>query len=291
VLSAVLKRKDSILTHRSAFDQAYVFRPRRVTGLEIRRISRNPAPKVRGSASAVYRVRFNWISVASGLRPRRQCSCPHVGHLQACGGDRPEALSGETSADRAAVFFLPGNARRRDAPAASVPISALRLHCCSKMSGNAVRGDDDPPDLTQRLLRLPPPSEEVARIPLLGLSLSRFGFRAGVRQQPNTQPRARFSPDRAPKYYRRYRYRHLFQLSNNRGVMDIPLPPAHPELVNIAATGALLAGSQRRRCAGERNRRPDRIASAGKNVVAPPLIVPGTNCVQRRSGRSICLSP
>ena len=98
VLSDVLKRKD-IYTFfsRSAFDKAYVYQAQgRVTGLEISEDLTYIRAKVRGSASAPYRVGIQLDFSSDRLVDLDgECSCPMALNCKHVAATVLEALSGK----------------------------------------------------------------------------------------------------------------------------------------------------------------------------------------------------
>ena len=148
--------------------------------------------------------------------------------------------------------------------------------------GNAVRGNDYPPDLTQRLLYCLQPAEAVARMPLLGVSLISVRLlKSGEFGGSYTQPSlSGFAPERAPKYYRDIDIDILVQLSKQPlGYAYSYGPRAQSaELVKrMIATGRAYWLDHKRSPLRWGEKREGRIEwhQAGKNGVAPQLIVPG----------------
>src|SRR5260370_41524000 len=109
VLSDVLKRKD-IYTYfsRSAFDKAYVYQAQgRVTGLEISEDLTHIRAKVRGSASAVYRVEIQLDFGRDRLVDLDgECSCPMAANCQHVA---PPRLHAPQRNKRPAPAPLPGH--------------------------------------------------------------------------------------------------------------------------------------------------------------------------------------
>ena len=284
MLSDVLKRKD-IYTYfsRSAFDKAYVYQAQgRVTGLEISEDLTHIRAKVRGSASAAYRVEIQLDFGRDRLVDLDgECSCPMAVNCKHVAATVLEALSGKQPPTAPP---LPGKREAAaDAPAASVPILPYDVTAWLDNVGNAVRGDDYPPDLTQRLLYCLQPSEEVARMPLLGVSLISVRLlKSGEFGSNYTQPRASdFAPERAPKYYRDIDIDILVQLSKQSWGYGYSYGPRaqSAELVKrMIATGRAYWLDHKRSPLRWGEKREGRIEwhHAGKNGVAPQLIVPGT---------------
>ena len=284
MLSDVLKRKD-IYTFfsRSAFEKAYVYQAQgRVTGLEISEDLTHIRAKVRGSASAAYRVEIQLDFSSDRLVDLDgECSCPMAVNCKHVAATVLEALSGKQPSTAPP---LPGKREAAAAaPVASVPILPYDVTAWLDNVGNAVRGDDYPPDLTQRLLYCLQPSEEVARMPLLGVSLiSVRVLKSGEFGGNYTQPSlSNFAPERAPKYYRDIDIDILVQLSKQSWGYGYSYGPRaqSAELVNrMIATGRAYWLDHKRSPLRWGEKREGRIEwhQAGKNGVVPQLIVPGT---------------
>jgi len=284
VLSDVLKRKD-IYTFfsRSAFDKAYVYQARgRVTGLEISDDLMHIRAKVRGSASAPYRVEIQLNFSSDRLVDLDgECSCPMAVNCKHVAATVLEALSEKQPST---VSPLPAKQEAAAvAPGASVTILPSDVTAWLDNVGNAVRGDDYPPDLTQRLLYCLQPSEEAARMPLLGVSLIsvrllKSGEFGGNYTQPSLSD---FAPERAAKYYRDSDIEILVQLSKQPRGYGYSYGARAAQSAELAkrmiATGRAYWLDHKRSPLRWGEKREGRIEwhQAGKNGVAPQLIVPG----------------
>jgi len=159
VLSDLLKRKD-IYTFfsRSAFEKAYVYQAQgRVTELEISGDLTHIRAKVRGSGSKPYRVDIQLDFTRDRLADLAgECSCPMAVNCKHVAATLLEALSGKEPSVKA----LPAKreAAAGDAPAPMAPVLPYDVTAWLDNVGKAVRGDDYPPDQTQRLLYCLQPS-------------------------------------------------------------------------------------------------------------------------------------
>jgi superfamily II DNA or RNA helicase len=286
VLSDVLKRKE-IYTFfsRSAFDKAYVYQAQgRVTGLEISDDLTHIRAKVRGTASAAYRVEIQLDFSGDQLADiDGQCSCPMALNCKHVAATLLEALSGKQRSTGPALARK-GEAAAGAAPALSMPVLPYDVTAWLDNVGKAVRGDDYPADLTQRLLYCLQPSQDGARMPFLTVSLLsvrvlKSGEFGGNYAQPSISD---FAPERAPKYYRDIDVDILVQLSSgSKGYYYSGHRAQSAELVQrMIATGRAFWLDHERPPLrwGEKREGCIEWHQAGKGL-APQLIVPGTTAL------------
>jgi superfamily II DNA or RNA helicase len=290
VLSDLVKRKD-IYTFfsRSAFEKGYAYQAQgRVAGLKISDDLTNISAKVRGNGSAPYRVQIQLDFSRDRLADiDGECSCPMVSNCKHVAATLLEALNGKEPSAEAA---LPGRQKAvaDDAPAPSVPVLPYDVTAWLDNIGKAVRGDDYPSDLSQRLLYCLQPSQDGARMPGLAVSLLsvrvlKGGEFGGSLTRPSVSD---FSPERAPKYYRDADIDILVRLSSRRREYDYYSYSDHrlqsAELLQrVIATGRAFWLDHKRQPLRWGEKREGRIAwhQASKNGVAPQLIVPGTTAL------------
>ena len=147
--------------------------------------------------------------------------------------------------------------------------------------GNAVRGDDYPAELNQRLLYRLHPFKEGVKTPPLAVSLLsvrvlKGGDFGGNYAQPSASD---FAPERAPKYYRDTDIDILSQLSaSSRGAYYGTRPASGELLQRIVATGRAYWLDHKRQPLRWGNNREGRIEwrQVSKRGVVPCLLVPGT---------------
>ena len=200
VLSDVLKRKDLYdFFSRSAFEKAHVYQAQgRVQGLEVSEDLTHVRARVRGSGSNKYRVDIQLEFSGDRLSDLDgECSCPMSFNCKHVAATLLEATSGKP-------LSAPKAMAAEQEAAALPPVLGYEVVNWLENVGNAVRGDDYPAELNQRLLYRLHPSGEGVKTPLLAVSLLsvrvlKGGDFGGNYAQPNASD---FSPERAPKYYR-----------------------------------------------------------------------------------------
>jgi superfamily II DNA or RNA helicase len=276
VLSDLLKRKD-IYSYfsRSAFEKGYTYQAQgRVTGLEISDDLARIHAKVRGSAPKPYRVDIRLDFSRDRLADLDgECSCPmavnckHVAAtmLAVLNEDKPSAQQ-----------VLP-----RTREAAQHPVLSFDVSGWIENVGKAVRDDDYPAELSQRLLYRLHLDQEGIQMPLLTLSLlsvrvTKGGDFAGSTTRPSVID---FTPERAAKYYRASDIDILTQLSGRAKGYGYRQAPLTAELLQrIIATGRAFWLDHKGAALKWGEIREGRIEwrQAGRRGIAPYLVVPGT---------------
>ncbi|MGY3614739.1 DEAD/DEAH box helicase [Bradyrhizobium sp. USDA 10063] len=277
-LSDLVKQKDIYsFFSRSAFDKGHRYHAQgRVTGLEISDDLMHVRARVRGEASAPYRVDIE-LEFSHGRLADLDgtCSCPMAVNCKHVVATMLQALSGKQPPVRA----VPPDER---APAASMPVLPYDVIAWLDTVGTAARrGDDYPADVPQRLLYCLQSAQDGTRMPflavsLLSLRLLKDGKFGGSIARPNVFD---FSPERAPKYYRDSDIDIMGELSKRSGGYGYngSRTRSHELVQRIVATGRafwrdhkgppLQWGEQR---AGWIEWR-----QVGKQGVSPVLTVPG----------------
>ena len=281
VLSDVLKRKD-IYTFfsRSAFDKAVAYQAQgRVTGLEISDDLTHIRAKVRGSGSNIYRVEIQLDFSGDRLADLDgECSCPMALNCKHVAATVLEALSTKQPLTQAVI-------PSKTVVAPPVPVLPYEVTAWLDIVGKALRGDDYPPDQTQRLLYCLEPSENGERMPVLTVALIsarvlKGGDFGGNYSQPSLGD---FSPDRAPKYYRDIDIEILTQLSNRPkeyGYYPGQRLQSAELLQQVIATGRAFWLDHKRPPLRWGEKREGRIEwQGGKKGVAPRLIVAGVTAL------------
>ncbi|MEH2608251.1 DEAD/DEAH box helicase [Bradyrhizobium sp. AZCC 1693] len=277
MLSDVLKRKHLYdFFSRSAFEKAHVYQAQgRVKGLEVSEDLTHLRARVRGSGSNEYRVDIQLEFSGDQLDDLDgECSCPMSFNCKHAAATLLEATSGKP---------LPAPAPMAAGQAAAAPMPVLGYEVTNWLDnvGNAVRGDDYPAELNQRLLYRLHPSREGVQTPVLAISLLsvrilKGGDFGGNPAQPSVSD---FAPERAPKYYRDADIDILTQLSaSSRGAYYSPRPLPAKLLQRIVATGRAYWLDHTRQPLRWGDKREGRIEwrQASKRGVAPCLLVPGT---------------
>jgi superfamily II DNA or RNA helicase len=282
VLSDVVKRKDiETFFSRSAFQKALDYHAEgRVGGLEISDDLTHLRAKVKGSESNTYRVEIQLDFSGDRLADLDgECSCPMAVNCKHVAATVLEALSGRQSSNESAS---PG---KQGVAAAAAPVLPYEVIAWLDIVGKAVRGDDYPADLTQRLLYCLEPSENGERMPFLTVSLIstrvlKGGDFAGNYSQPSLGD---FSPDRAPKYYRDIDIDILVRLTNRRkeyGYYSEQRLQSAELLQQIIATGRAFWLDHKRPPLRWGEKCDGRIEwQGGKRVIVPRLIVPGATAL------------
>ena len=203
----------------------------RVKALEISEDLTHIRAKVRGSTASDYRV-----DIQLEFGPDRlaeldgECSCPMTFNCKHAVATLLEALSGTPSVKPMAIQRVP------PAP----PPLPYEVNEWLEKFGKALRGDDYPAELNQRLLYCLGPSHEGVQTPVLAVSLRsvrvlKGGDFAANYAQPSLYD---FVAERAPKYYRDTDIDILTQLWgwSNR-YSDRERPQSAALLQRIVATG------------------------------------------------------
>lgn len=277
MLSDVLKRKDLYdYFSRSAFERAHAYQAQgRVKGLEVSEDLTHLRAKVRGSGSNEYRVDIQLDFSGDRLSNLDgECSCPMTFNCKHVAATLLEA----TSAKR---LSAPTAMSAGQHAAALPPVLGYEVISWLESVGNAVRGDDYPAELNQRLLYRLHPSKEGVPTPLMAVSLLsvkilKSGEFGGNYAKPSASD---FSPERAPKYYRDTDIEILSQLSaSSRGAYYGARPLSAELLQRIVATGRAYWLDHKRQPLKWGNTLEGRIEwrQASKRGVVPCLLVPGT---------------
>ncbi|WP_375411016.1 SNF2-related protein [uncultured Bradyrhizobium sp.] len=283
MLSDVLQQKD-IYTFfsRSAFEKAYVYQAQgRVAGVEISDDLTRIRAKVKGSGSNTYSVgiqlEFNGGRLAD---LDGECSCPMAFNCKHVAATVLEVLSGKQPPSGPT---LPGQRNAQTTIVTpAVPVLSYEVTTWLDIVGKAVRGDDYPADLTQRLLYcLQPPRSSVCfpflTVSLISVRLLNSGEYGGKYTQPSLW---NFSPERAPKFYRDMDIDILGRLSSIHRIYDNNSSQRLQSaelLQQIIATGRAFWLDYKRSPLRWGEKRDGRIEwyQADRNSVAPRLIVPG----------------
>jgi len=282
VLSDVLKLKYIYdFVSRSAVEKGHAYQAQgRVSGLEISEDLTHIRAKVRGGASSDYRVDIQLefgrdrLSSLDG-----DCSCPMRFNCKHVVATLIEAVRGKPPASDGAA------ADRQAAPAPSTPQPLpYEVNEWLEKLGKALRGDEYPAELNQRLLYCLGPSYESVQTPLLAVSLRsvrvlKGGDFAANYAQPSPSD---FVPERAPKYYRDTDIDILTRLSIRSSRYYYREQPQSVELLQrIVATGRAFWLDHKRPPLRWGETREGRIewSQVGKRGVAPQLVVPGTTAL------------
>jgi hypothetical protein len=283
-LSDVLKQKEvyTFFT-RSAFEKAVAYQAqRRVTRLEISDDFTHIRAKVRGSGSNIYSVEIQ-LDFSGGRLAELdgECSCPMALNCKHVAATVLEALSTKQPLTEA---VLPS----KTVVAPPVPVLPYEVTAWLDIVGKALRGDDYPPDLTQRLLYCLEPSGNDERMPVLTVSLIsarvlKGGDFGGNYSQPSLGD---FSPERAPKYYRDIDIEILTQLSNRPkeyGYYPGQRLQSAELLQQIIATGRAFWLDHKRPPLRWGEKREGRIEwQGGKKGVSPRLVVAGMTALNAK---------
>lgn len=284
VLTDVLKRKDIYsFFSRSAFDKGYSYQVQgRVTGLEISDDLTRIRAKVLGGAPKPYRVDIRLDFNRDRLADiDGECSCPMAVNCKHVAATMLEVLSAKEKPSAGPA--LP-HAREALPSVAPPPVLSFEVNSWVEDVGKAVRDDDYPAELNQRLLYRLHPSQEGLQMPLLAVSLLsvrvlKGGDFAGNYTQPSVED---FTPERAPKYYRASDIDILTQLSGrSRGYGYRQAPQTAELLQRIIETGRAFWLDHKRPPLKWGHKREGRIEwrQASRRGVAPFLIVPGTTAL------------
>jgi superfamily II DNA or RNA helicase len=285
VLSDILKQRDIFsFFSRSALDKAVVYQAQgRVTGLHTSDDLTHCSARVNGSGRNTYEV-----DVALKFTGGRlvdidgECSCPMTLNCKHVAATLLEALNGKGTPSEAASpsrpVLVPDHA-----PSPAPPVLSIAVTDWLESVGKSIRGDDYPDDITQRLLYRLEPSEDGARLPRAGVSLLSVrvqkggGFGALV-SQPSVSD---FAAERAPKYYRDCDIDILVQLTRQDGYSYNYRAQSAELLKRMVATGRTFWLDHKRAPLkwGEKREGHVEWRQAGKNGVAPNLIVPGATAL------------
>ena len=275
--SDALKRKDLYaFFSRSAFEKAYAYQAQgRVEELEVSEDLTHLRSKVRGSGSNEYLVDIELDFDGDSLSDvEGECSCPMSFNCKHVAATLLEATSGKPLARPTAMAAGQG-------AATLPPVLGYEVTNWLENVGNAVRGDDYPAEVNQRLFYRLHPSNEGVKTPLLAVSLiSVKVLKSGDFGDRYTQPIASdFSPERAPKYYRDADIEILSQLAAlSRGAYYDARSLSAELLQRIVATGRAYWLDHKRQPLRWGSKREGRIEwrQASKRGVLPCLLVPGT---------------
>jgi superfamily II DNA or RNA helicase len=277
VLSDVLKPKHIYdFFSRSAVEKGHAYRAQgRVSALEISEDLTHIRAKVRGSAASNYRVdiqlEFGHDRLA-GLDG--DCSCPMTFNCKHVVATLLEALNGKPQPSNTAAVG------KREAPAPQAPQPLpYEVNEWLENFGRALRGDDYPAELNQRLLYCLGPFQESVHTPVLAVSLRSVRVLKGGDFATNyAQPSVSdFAPERAPKYYRDVDIDILTQLSARTDRYHYrPRLQSGELLQRIVATGRAFWRDHKGSALRWAEKREGRIEwrQASKRGVAPHLIVP-----------------
>ncbi len=279
MLSDVLKLKDIYrFFSRPAVEKGHRYQAQgRVSALEVSEDLAHIRAKVRGTGSSDYRVDIGFDFSRDRLAGLEgECSCPMGFNCKHVVATLFEALSGKQPSSDASI------ARERTAPAPQ-PLP-YEVNDWLERFGKAVRGDDYPADLTQRLLYCFGPAQEGLQTPVLAVSLRSARLLKGGNFAGNyTQPSlSEFAPERAPKYYRDIDIdigTHLAARSSRYSYRQ--QPQSADLLQRIVATGRAFWLDHKRPPLRWGDKREGRIEwrQASKRGVAPHLIVPGATAL------------
>ncbi|MBR1278183.1 DEAD/DEAH box helicase [Bradyrhizobium sp. AUGA SZCCT0283] len=279
MLSDVLKPKHIYeFFSRSAVEKGHVYKAQgRVSELEISEDLTHIRAKVRGSSASKYRVDIQLdfghdrLDALDG-----ECSCPMTFNCKHVVATLLEALSGKPQPPNTARAGKQGE----PAPRAPPPLP-YEINEWLEKFGTALRGDDYPAELNQRLLYCLGPSHDGAQTPVLAISLRSLRVLKGGDFATNyAQPSVHdFVAERAPKYYRDADIDILTQLSRRSSRYSYREQPQSVELLQrIVATGRAFWLDHKRPPLRWGEPREGRVEwrQADKRGVAPQLIVPGT---------------
>ncbi len=169
VLSDVLKPKHIYeFFSRSAVEKGHVYQAQgRVSVLEISEDLTHIRAKVRGSVASKYRVDIRLDFGSDRLDALEgECSCPVTFNCKHVAATLLEALKGEPQPSDMA------RAGEQEAPVPQAPQPMpYEVNQWLVKFGAALRGDDYPAELNQRLLYCFAPSQDVGQIPALAVWL------------------------------------------------------------------------------------------------------------------------
>ena len=280
VLSDRLKQKDIYsFFSRAAMEKAYAYRAQgRVSALQISDDLTHLSSRVKGAESNVYRV-----DIALDFDRDRlvdldgDCSCPMNSNCKHVAATLLEAIGKSDTRSEAASPSVPSSVAADRLLQAAKPLPHDVVNWLESV-GKATRGDDYPAEITQRLLYCLNPSHDTAQprvnVSLVSSHLGKGGAFGGGVSYPSFD---NFETARAAKYYRDSDIDILLQLSRRHGYSTSPQAYSAELLKRIVATGRAFWIDHQRSPLRWGEPRAGRIEwrQAGKNGVAPQLIVPG----------------
>jgi superfamily II DNA or RNA helicase len=273
VLSDVLKPKHIYgFFSRSAVEKGHAYHAqRRVSALEISDDLTHIRARVKGSAASNYRVDIELDFGNDRLNALDgDCSCPMSFNCKHVVATLLEALNPQAS--------NPPRTIKEGAPVPRAPPPLpYEVNAWLESFGAAMRGDEYPAELNQRLLYCFSPSHDGVHLPVLDVWLRSVRVLKGGEFAANyAQPSVHdFAPERAPKYYRDSDVEILTQLSRHRHSYLAQPQPAEL-LQRIVATGRAYWLDHKRpplRWAGPREGHVE-WRQTSKRGVAPQLVVP-----------------
>ena len=279
VLSDVLKPKYIYdFFSRSAVEKGHAYKAQgRVSELEISEDLTHIRAKVRGSSASKYRVDIQLDFGHDRLDALNgECSCPMTFNCKHVVATLLEALSGKPQPPNTAS----AGKQVELVPRAPPPLP-YEINEWLEKFGTALRGDDYPAELNQRLLYCLEPSHDGVQTPVLEVSLRSVRVLKGGDFATNyAQPSVHdFAAERAPKYYRDSDIDILTQLSRRSSRYSYRKQPQPVELLQrIVATGRAFWLDHKRPPLRWGELREGRVEwrQASQRGVAPQLIVPGT---------------
>ena len=277
VLSDVLKPKHIYdFFSRSAVEKGHAYQAQgRVSALEISEDLTHIRAKVRGSAASGYRVDIQLEFGRDRLAELDgECSCPMTFNCKHVVATLLEALNGK---QRPSGGTMAGE-QKTLAPSVPPPLP-YEVNEWLENFGRALRGDDYPAELNQRLLYCLGPFQEGMHTPVLAVSLRSVRvLKAGDFATNYAQPSVSdFTPERAPKYYRDVDIDILTQLAARSNRYHYrPRLQSGELLQRIVATGRAFWRDHKGPPLRWAEKREGRIEwrQASKRGVAPHLIVP-----------------
>ncbi len=205
VLSNVLKQKDIFnFFSRSAIEKAWAYHAqRRVTAVEINDDCTNMSARVAGTAKKPYAVDIDLRYSGDRLIDiEGVCTCPMALNCKHVAATLLEALNGGTTP---AHDTLPSRDRSVELIATpAVPVLPLELNEWLEKVGTAIRGDDYPPDVIQRLIYCVQPHAREGRMPHLALSVISVKLRkdGSFSNSPSRPNLASVNLENPPAFYR-----------------------------------------------------------------------------------------
>jgi superfamily II DNA or RNA helicase len=205
VLSNVLKQKDIFrFFSRSAMDKAWAYRAqRRVAAVEINDDCTNIRARVTGSAQKPYAVDIDLRYSGDGLIDiEGECTCPMSHNCKHVAATLLEATSARTTLGH---DTLPSDGRTVELKATpSVSALPAELNDWLEKIGTAVRGDDYPPEVMQRLIYCVQALPRDGQILHLALSVisTRLRKDGGFSNQFSRPNLSSFNLENPPVFYR-----------------------------------------------------------------------------------------
>jgi superfamily II DNA or RNA helicase len=205
VLSTALKQKDIFnFFSRSAMHKAWAYHAqRRVTAVEINDDFTNIRARVIGSAKKPYAVDIDLRYSGDRLIDiEGECTCPMSHNCKHVAATLLEATSGRATL---AHDTLPSHGRTVEVKATpAVPVLAFELNDWLEKVGTAIRGDDYPPDVIQRLIYCVQPHVRDGQMPHLALSVisTRLRKDGGFSNQVSRANLSSVNLENPPAFYR-----------------------------------------------------------------------------------------